>query len=132
MTKVATMMSIELKLIPEVFQLGIIAGADREYSDDGENDSHGSNEHWGDNRLELHGAVAAPDECGGSEGRGGEYRSAVRFVQVGSHTGDVSYIITYVVGDCCGVSRVVFGDSRFDFPDAVSYTHLTLPTMVRV
>ena len=30
-----------------------------------------------------------------------------------------SYIITYVVGDCCGVSRVVFGDSRFDFPDEV-------------
>ena len=40
-------------------------------------------------------------------------RTAIRFVQVGSHTCHVAYVIAYIIGNGGRVSRIVFGDSGF-------------------
>jgi hypothetical protein len=46
-------------------------------------------------------------------------RTAVGFVEVGAHTGDVADVVANVVGDRGRVALVVFGNAGFDLTDQV-------------
>ena len=46
-------------------------------------------------------------------------RSHIGFEKVGAHSRRVAHVVTDVVGDHTGVSRVVFGNSRLDLADEV-------------
>ena len=57
---------------------------------------------------------------GVSKGNGGNDGADVGLEKVGAHTGNVTDVITDVIGDNSGVSRVIFRDTGFDFTDKVS------------
>ena len=46
-------------------------------------------------------------------------RDAVRLEKVGGHTGAVTDIVADIVGNNCGIARVVLRDSGFDFTDQI-------------
>jgi len=54
-----------------------------------------------------------------SQEHGGNRRYRVSFKQVGRHTGAVTHIVTNVVGNGCRVTRIVFGNSGFNFTHQV-------------
>ncbi len=65
-------------------------------------------------------AVDFRDSVNGiSKGDGGNDGTDIGLEQVGAHTGDVADVITDVIGDNSGVSRVIFRDTGFDFTDKV-------------
>ena len=55
----------------------------------------------------------------GAENGRTDNRTDIRFEQVGAHTGDVADVVADVIGDNSRVTRIVFGDSGFDFTDKV-------------
>ena len=81
-------------------------------------------EHRSHDCLNLHGNGKArirveADKCRRAESRRSENRTAVGFVKVRTHTGDVADVVAHVVRDGGGIARVVFRDSGFDFADEV-------------
>ena len=44
-----------------------------------------------------------------------QFTMTIGFEQVGTHTSNVTYVVTYVVGDNGRVTRVVFRDTSFNF-----------------
>ncbi len=46
----------------------------------------------------------------GTQNHRGCHRRHVRFVQVGPHAGDVSHVVTHVIGNHSRIARVVFGN----------------------
>jgi hypothetical protein len=46
--------------------------------------------------------------------------SYIRTKKVGTHTGNVTNIITYVIGDCCRVAGIIFRNTGFHFTNKVS------------
>ena len=62
----------------------------------------------------LYGVVACGYEaCAKSQCNCGDYGSYVGFEQVGTHAGDVAYVVAYVICYNCRVSGVVLGDAGF-------------------
>ena len=59
------------------------------------------------------------DKSGGAKGGRSKDGTAIALVKVGAHTGHIAYIIAYVIGDGCGIARVVFGDTGFHFTHEV-------------
>ena len=56
---------------------------------------------------------------GRAERGGGEDGAAIRFVEVGAHSGNVADVIADVIRNRGGVTRIVFRDSGFDFTHEV-------------
>ena len=93
-------------------------GAHGEDAYDREHHSDGGDQHGREYGLELHGFSVAY-ECGCPERDRGEDGAAVAFVEVGSHTRDVTYVVAHVVGYGRRVPGVVFRDSRLDLAHEV-------------
>ena len=64
-----------------------------------------------DNTIDAVQAVA-DKHCGNSGG-------TIRFKQVRTHAGGVANIVANIVGDNCGVTRIVFRNTCFDFTDKI-------------
>ena len=93
--------------------VGVIFGAHHENADNRKDNAYCRDKHRGNDMVHAHAGK------GRAEGRCRQDGSAVRFVEVCAHARNVSDVIADVVGDGGGVSRIVFGNSRFDFTDQV-------------
>ena len=92
----------------EVFHRSALLCLHEEDADEAQEDAHGGNNHRCDDSLELHVAIhgkGCSTQCGRRKNT-----TAVAFIQVGSHTGHISYVVSYVVGNRCRVAGIVFGD----------------------
>ena len=74
-----------------------------------EEHTHGSNQHRRDDSLELN-LETCHSKGGSTEGCRRQHGAAIALVEVGTHTGHVAHVVAHVVGNGCGVARVVLGD----------------------
>ena len=58
-----------------------------------------------------------------TQDHGGHNRDFIRFENIGRHPGAIPDVIAHVVGNCCGIARIIFRDIFFDFSDKVG-THI--------
>ena len=58
--------------------------------------------------------------CNCTQSQGGDNCAYIGFKQVGTHTGNVAYVIAYVISDSSRVTRIVFRDTGFNFTNKVS------------
>ena len=103
----------------QVFHACVFPCAHGKYAEYGEQDAHRGNQHRCDDGLELHFRIAGSDECGCSQSRCGKNRTAVGFIQVGSHSGHVAHIVTHIVGNRCRIPRIVFRNPCLHFSHQV-------------
>ena len=109
--KYRTEVCTERQRTKQIFHLRILFGTDGEDTYNRKDNPDSRNQHRSNNRFELHSRVRRMNK-GGSTKRGScQDRTAIRFVQVGSHAGHVTHVVTYVIGNSGRVARVVFGDS---------------------
>ena len=95
--------------------------ADRENTDDGKDDSNTGNDH---RSVDAHHHIGGSQLSGNQRKSGAESgcrknRSAVGFVKVGAHTGNVADVVTDIVRDGGRVAGIVFRNAGFDFADQV-------------
>ena len=101
--------------------LALLLGGDEEEADNGGEDANsGEQEGERDGLLRLAGddGVRKLGLRDGERGRGDE-RANVRLEEIGAHAGDVTDVVTDVVGDDGGVVRVVLVDAGLDLADQV-------------
>ena len=109
--KYRTEVCTERQRTKQIFHLRILFGTDGEDTYNRKDNPDSRDQHRSNNRFELHSRVRRMNK-GGSTKRGScQDRTAIRFVQVGSHAGHVTHVVTYVIGNSGRVARVVFGDS---------------------
>ena len=100
------------------FLIGVLLGSDKEGSDHGADNSHGGNKQRYDNRPGHH--LGSDASKGGScKSTAGNDRSEIGLVKVGAHACHVPDIVSHIVRNNCGVSGVVFGDTRLDLTHKV-------------
>ena len=88
---------------------GTLFGAHEENAQQRQEHAHGGNQHWGDDGLQLNvDARHGKGSC--SKGGRRKNRTTITLVEVGTHTGHVAHVVAHVVGDGCGIARVVLGD----------------------
>ena len=90
------------------------AHADEHHADNRGDDGNGAEQQREGDRAGNRG----PEEQISEQHRG-DRRDAVGLEQVGSHAGAIADVVAHVVGDHRRISRVVFGNSGFDFSDQV-------------
>ena len=100
--------------VESVHDLATGARIDEERADDGGQNRESSQRE----RIGDRGKGVVPEQQG-AEQHGRDNRHRVGFEKVRRHSGAVSDIIANVVGDDCGVPRIVFGYSGLDFADEV-------------
>ncbi len=95
-------------------RIGIIAAAHKKCSNDGCDDSHGGN----GKRIEN---TRAAEETGYgcAERKRGNKRAHVRFEKIRAHTGDVTDIISHIVRNNGGITRVILRNAGFDLADKI-------------
>jgi hypothetical protein len=67
----------------------------------------------------LHDAVAA-GEIDRGKNHGSDDRHDIGLEQIRGHAGAVADIVAHVVGDSCGIARVVLGDAGLDLADEIA------------
>ena len=85
----------------------------KEGTDNGSEDTQSTQSHWDHHTLEA-------KASGNAQSHGGKSCTCIGFIQVSTHTSNVTYVVAYVVSDNCRVSRVVFWDTSFNFTNQVS------------
>ena len=99
-------------------RIGIfVFASDDEGAGDAQKDTDGSDDQRENDGTHLMGGIAGPDRS--TENGGTDDGADVGFEEVSAHTGDVTDVVTDVIGDGSGVTRIVFGDTGFDFADEV-------------
>ena len=58
--------------------------------------------------------------CHSAQSQSGDDRAYIGLEQVSAHTGNVAYVIAYVISDSSRVTRIVFRDTGFNFTNKVS------------
>ena len=101
------------------FHVGIVAAAHEEATDDGQNRADTRHNHGGGHEIDRQMEISALHADGRSQRGGGQNRTAIRFVQIGTHAGDVADVVADIVRDGGRVARVVFGDAGFHLADQV-------------
>ena len=79
-------------------------------------------EHRGRDGAELHFRTEGK-ESGGAEGHSRKYGTAIGFIEVGTHSCDVTHVVTHVVGDGGRIARVVLREICLDLSHEVG-THV--------
>ena len=105
----------------QLFEVGLFAAADHEGSQDGRDDACASQQHR-EYRLgvgEFAACRARQGHRAGGKGHGRNNGTNVGLEQVGTHSRDVSDVVTHVVGDDAGVTGVILGDTGFDLTNQV-------------
>ena len=92
-------------------RIGIFISADKEGCQDGSDQSKSCN----DQRISSSCNFIIRD----SKSQCGNQGSYIGFKQVGAHTGDVAYIISYVISNNSRVSRIVLRNTCLDLSDKV-------------
>ncbi len=100
--------------VERVHDLAAFLGRDEIGADDRGYDGNGAEQQREDHRIRAHVAHQQP-----AEEHGGDQRNRVGFKQVGGHAGAIAHIVADVVGDHCGVARVILRNSRLDFADEI-------------
>ena len=78
-----------------------------------------SDERRSEDSLELHTLDSRSGKSRSTQRHGGQDRTGIRLVEVGTHTGHVTYVVAYVVGDSSGVAGIVLGDIVLGLTDQV-------------
>ena len=84
-------------------------------TDDREQHTASGDERRSEDCLELE----LSGKSGSTQRHGSQDRTGIRLVEVGTHTGHVTYVVTNVVGDSSGVAGIVLGDIVLGLTDQV-------------
>ena len=93
--------------------IGAFLAAYKEGSDNRSKDAASGNNEGEDNTLRA-------GNCDCTEGHCGDNSTDIALKEVGAHTGNVTDIVTDIVSDNSGVTRVILGDACLDLTDEVS------------
>ena len=95
--------------------VGLFVALNGHDTDDGAQDADS-----GDDEREDRALYAVESKAGSQrQSDGGNDGTDIGFEQVGTHTGDIAYVVAYVVCDNGGVAGVILGDACFDLTDQV-------------
>ena len=94
--------------------VGVLLGLDEERANDGADDAHRRHDHGNSHGLE--GLIA---ECRHAQGGGRDDGANIALIQVRTHTGHIAHVVTYVIGNRCRVTRVIFGNTGLNLAHQV-------------
>ena len=84
-------------------------GANQEYTQQREENTNGSYQHRSNDSLQLD-FNTGNGKSGCTKGGSRKHRTAITLVEVGTHTGYITYIVAYIIGNSGRIARVVLGD----------------------
>ena len=103
----------------QLFHTRALFGFHHINTDDGQQHTAGSDKRRRQHGFELHSFHSRSGKRRRAQCHRGEDRTGIRLVEVGTHTGYVTYVIAYVIGDSSRVARVILRDVILRLTDKV-------------
>ena len=102
----------------ERFDRCVFFCSDQKNSKDRKKDTYRSNNHGCKHRIRLHLRIGNKSRC--TKCGSGENRTTVRFIKIGAHPGDVTYIISHIIGNGSRIAWIIFRYPCFNFSHQIS------------